>query len=62
MSTCKEDFEKGNHYFEARYDEKIVTDEFTNNVATFFSRKLPSNKIYVHDICVYCGKIIVRSK
>jgi len=62
MQTCKDNSIAGIHKFEARYDEKIVTDEFTNTAAIFFQRDLPTNKTYVHDICVYCGKIVVRTK
>lgn len=51
------------HKFEPRYDERanpnVLRMEGTVNVDEM--RKLVYYKVYVHDICVRCGKVIKRS-
>lgn len=54
--------EKGAHKFEARYDEvPRGIDHFKGRYATAEELKVLLNyRIYVHDVCVRCGKVIRR--
>lgn len=54
---------KGVHKFEPRYDERPVGN-FKVNATTVYDdeafRSLIYYKVYVHDICVRCGKTVQR--
>ena len=55
----------GSHKFEPRYDEKMNPNNLNISGMSVHSaseaRKLIYYKVYVHDICVKCGKTIKRS-
>ena len=48
------------HRFEGRYDCKLPPLEFTKLSGAADAIEALKDKIYVHDICIYCGKIIDR--
>lgn len=52
----------GAHKFEARYDEKPGNVEIRSvrGVSAADLRELMLLRVYVHDICVKCGKVVTR--
>ncbi len=56
---------EGVHKFEPRYDEKPVSRkelEVEGHMTSRALRSLMYYDVYVHDICVRCGKIVERRK
>ena len=48
----------GNHHkFEARYDSKLPA---TLKSCSFIAIEALKNKVYIKDVCVWCGKEIER--
>ena len=63
IPKCKQ----GIHTFEPRYDLLLpsnITDDGISRVSNSCYSPLEKlfNKVYVYDICVYCGKTIRRKK
>lgn len=54
------DCKKHGHYFEAKYDEGAITLNVKGegNIIDAIDKAKP--RMYVHDICVYCGHVIKR--
>ena len=64
MTKC---YRGGNkHKFKARYDEKpsplVKTGFNVEYVNPYDLRKLLINKVYVRDVCEWCGKVIEREE
>ncbi len=55
MSKC----DKGVHKFEPRYNEKPVDGDISGHN---IPRDRLFYKIYIHDVCVRCGKTTIKKK
>lgn len=55
MKACK-------HKFKPRYDYIFPAELFKARFTCEFTPKKLRNQVYIHDICVKCGKIINRGK
>ncbi len=61
MSFFSHDCVLQGHKFEARYDEKPRDGDARGSMSLKDLRELLITRIYIQDICVYCGKTIKRS-
>jgi len=60
--TCRENGHHGNHKFEPRHEYKYAKGHMDRLIEMKGDPRRHMEKIYVHDICVYCGEIRKREE